>query len=32
MPAGILLWARPKDDKKLVEVAMALEVALAAAT
>ena len=31
MPAGILLWARPKDDKKLLEVAMALEVALAAA-
>jgi len=31
MPAGVLLWARPKDDKKLVEVAMALEAALAAA-
>jgi len=31
LPAGVLLWAREKDDKKLVEVAMALEVALAAA-
>ena len=31
MPAGVLLWARSKDDKKLVEIAMALETALAAA-
>ena len=30
LPAGVLLWARPQDDKKLIEVAMALEVALAA--
>lgn len=30
MPAGILLWGKPKEDKKLIEVAMALEKALAA--
>mmetsp|Transcript_85598 Transcript_85598/g.170918 ORF Transcript_85598/g.170918 Transcript_85598/m.170918 type:complete len:154 (-) Transcript_85598:119-580(-) len=30
LPAGVLLWARPGDDKKLLEVAMALEVALKA--
>jgi len=28
MPAGVLLWGRPNGDKKLIEVAMALEKAM----